>query len=52
MEGIHDLSTEIQRLLNENRSKFMTPGENRSASRAHYVRETLKNYFYQNTLNN
>jgi len=47
-EGIHDLSTEIRRPLNENRNRFMTAGENRSASRARYVRETLKNYFYQN----
>lgn len=47
-EGIHDLSTEIRRPLNENRNRFMTAGENRNASRARYVRETLKNYFYQN----
>lgn len=47
-EGIHDLPTELPQLQNENRNRFMTAGENRSATRAHNIRDTLKNYFCQN----
>ena len=41
------LSIDTPPRQNENRNSFMTAGENRSATRAHNIRDALKNYFSQ-----
>lgn len=47
-EGIQNMPTETPCQANVNRNIFMTAGEKRSATRAHNIRDALKNYFCRN----